>query len=71
VGSEGGLTGAQQGQQAGVSLNWGGELPTDKSLSRESRSLLRGDQGDSKGLVGLREGQVLERMLQSGAGQLL
>jgi len=54
-----------------VSLNWGGELPTDKSLSKESRSLLRGDQGDSKGLVGLREGQVLEGMLQSGAGQLL
>ncbi len=34
------------------------------------RSLLRGDQGDGKGLVGLREGQVLEGMLQTGTRQL-
>ena len=48
------------------------KFPIDKGFSMlNSRSLLRGDQGDGKGLVGLREGQVLEGMPPSSAGPLL
>ena len=52
--------------------NQGVEFPADNRFGRlNNRSLLCGNKGDGKGLVGLREGQVLEGMLQSGTGQLL
>ena len=49
----------------------GVEFPTDKRLGRRNnQNLLRGDKGDGKGLVGVREAQALKGMLQSGAEQL-